>query len=840
MISKVEPVAVEEFACGQKRKICSLNGMWEAQQSDYFNAADHISETFDNRIPVPGLWDMAEIPINSNSVWYQRTVVFKGEVSKVVRLKIGKAFWGKSVYVNGRHVADHQPNFTPAYLNITAFLRGNGYRNTLRIKTGAKGTQPREAGEPTGFDFEKHQYIPGIYDDVELILSGNPIIRYIQTAPKVSAGKVVVQVTLANAEDRPVKTDLSVKIFEKEAAVPVAEFTRKNVVVPAGSDFQVTGEADLPNAKLWSPETPYLYTVKVGTDEDESSCRFGMREFSFDASHGRAMLNGKPYALRGTNITMYRFFEDPARGSLPWNGEWARKVLLSFKRLNMNCMRFCIGFPPELWYELSDELGFLVDDEYPIWSRNELPDNVTDSIIPELTDWIRERANHPCVVVWDIQNETILSKTADIIHQMRERKIDLSDRPWDDGWAPPARASDSIECHPYMFNNPSFTLSELNRCCTDPGPYNDFAFHYTGDRDASSVPDNPRVINEYSWLWLNRDGSPTTLTRQLYENLLPGGSASERRDYFANALAELTEFWRAGKKAAGVVDFCGLTYCKPEGATCDYFLPNIEEPSFDPLFEERMSNAMAPVGVIIEEWSETQAPAKKKEFPVSILNDTDFPWEGEVTLTLWDDEKLFSTASERTRVPPYEKVTTRFSVMIPASAGTRFCLTAFFTDKNGRKISSVRYFRNGLPVPSPEVVSLSAGKHVAVTSSAREFDPDRLTYNSSSSVQSETNWWRSQTEGLLPEEINAQRVTVDLEKKMPVHEILITWGNQAAKEYAIEVSADGLHWETAYQGGNAKRGLSVQPVGKEARFVCLDLKESYDHSGYSIARLELF
>ena len=44
-----------------------------------------------------------------------------------------------------------------------------------------------------------------------------------------------------------------------------------------------------------------------------------MREFKFDPATGRAMLNGKPYFMRGSNITLYRFFEDGECGDLPWD-----------------------------------------------------------------------------------------------------------------------------------------------------------------------------------------------------------------------------------------------------------------------------------------------------------------------------------------------------------------------------------------------------------------------------------------------------------------------------------------------------------------------------------------
>jgi hypothetical protein len=137
-----------------------------------------LPATFNNTIPVPGLWDLAEKPFEYTkeretlkgnydevALWYKKTITFDGEVPARVTLKIHKAFWGKYVYVNGEFVAEHQPNFTPAYIDITDYLVGNGQENTLLIKIGDKGTQAFSSGTPTGYDPEKESFIPGIYDE---------------------------------------------------------------------------------------------------------------------------------------------------------------------------------------------------------------------------------------------------------------------------------------------------------------------------------------------------------------------------------------------------------------------------------------------------------------------------------------------------------------------------------------------------------------------------------------------------------------------------------------------------------------------------------------------------
>ncbi|HVN80253.1 MAG TPA: hypothetical protein VMW38_14755 [Terriglobia bacterium] len=97
-----------------------------------------------------------------------------------------------------------------------------------------------------------------------------------------------------------------------------------------------------------------------------------MREFRFDTATRRAYLNGKVYFLRGSNITLHRFFEDPKSATLPWQESWVRKMLGEIpKKMHWNSFRFCIGPAPEQWFDIADEAGLLIQNEYFIWTGRE-------------------------------------------------------------------------------------------------------------------------------------------------------------------------------------------------------------------------------------------------------------------------------------------------------------------------------------------------------------------------------------------------------------------------------------------------------------------------------------
>jgi hypothetical protein len=121
-----------------------------------------------------------------------------------------------------------------------------------------------------------------------------------------------------------------------------------------------------------------------------------------------------------------------------------------------------------------------------------------DELALEYAEWLREQWNHPSVVIWDADNETRSQKTGDAL--MRVRGLDLSDRPWDDGYSRPRRPGDTSEQHPYQFNS-SFRVWKLATAKSDPEAYNN------GGGDGKHAVIN----NEYGWHWVNRNGTPPTL-----------------------------------------------------------------------------------------------------------------------------------------------------------------------------------------------------------------------------------------------------------------------------------------------------------------------------------------
>jgi hypothetical protein len=137
------------------RQSLRLDGQWQIAEG----SMGKIPATFDHTVPVPGLVDLAKPafeqpgatvpeaerrkvghrPADSRreAFWYRRTFQVPGRLAPVALLKINKAVYGTKVFLNGRDVGEHAPNFTPGWFDVRPFLKGDGAMNELIVRVGA-------------------------------------------------------------------------------------------------------------------------------------------------------------------------------------------------------------------------------------------------------------------------------------------------------------------------------------------------------------------------------------------------------------------------------------------------------------------------------------------------------------------------------------------------------------------------------------------------------------------------------------------------------------------------------------------------------------------------------
>lgn len=672
-------------SCFQKktgRETLSLNGMWEFAASESF---ERMPVAFKASIPVPGLIDLASPatglpPYEHKVYWYRRSFKLEEDIAEVALLKIYKSMYHTRVFLNKKLVGDNPYCFTPSLFNVRTFLNPKGIDNELIIGVGCYKDLPDTV--VNGHDYEKVNYIPGIYDKVELQLTGYPYIANIQTAPDLRENKVRIRALLETEEEttgRPgmekgEKTDHSeIRYFIRE--VSTGKIVAQGDTAVSGTSFDV--KVSVPGCKQWSPEYPFLYELELSTGGDDKKVKFGMRSFGFDKVKGIALLNGRPYYMRGTNVCINRFYEDSGRAALPWDDAWVAGLHAKFRSMHWNSMRYSIGIPPERWYEIADSVGFLIQNEFPVW--DDMRNVRSPQLVREYTQWMQEQWNHPSVVIWDAQNETVTAETGKAIREVRQ--LDLSDRPWDNGWSPPQAATDDMECHPYMTYN--LTRSK------DPDEY-PWSKIYAGDgmpwdgpNVRSPLPDgkkytNPIVINEYEWAWLNRDGSPTTLTDSLYHFILGKDLTKEQRfELFGRILSMDTEYWRVHRRCAAVLYFCGLGYSRPgppRGQTSDNFT-DVRNLVFEPVFERLMKPAFSPVGLMLDMRKAKYKKNSALTAPVYVINDTYDDVKDSLKLTLLRDNRAVLELVRPVTVGSLGKEVFNMAVKMPDVAG-RYTLRA--------------------------------------------------------------------------------------------------------------------------------------------------------------------
>jgi hypothetical protein len=701
------------------RRTQSLDGLW--QIADGKSPAE-MPVAFNHTVPVPGLANLArpafadvdkfisrenlanriraklspaewltnywkgKVDQDRDYFWYRRT--FRAPARhEVAWLKINKAQFGTAVWLNGQKLGEYAGCFTASYTPLNQAIRW-GEENTLVVRIGAHPAVLPDT-YPTGSDFEKIKWTPGIYDCVSLVFCNNPVIETVQVAPRVAGSEVVVQTRVSNRGFAPATASLTHSVRSWKGGRTVATSLPETLNLQPGEEKVCTQTLRIPAARLWSPEDPFLYVVDTSTGGDSVSTRFGLREFRFDAATKRAHLNGRVYYLRGSNLTLHRFLEDPLCRDLPWREAWVRKLLGELpKKMHWNYFRFCIGPVPDRWLDICDEEGLLIQNEFFVWtggpgwfpgySRTHDP----DEMIRQYRDWLRDNWNHPSVAVWDANNETKDDLFgAKIIPAVRP--LDLSARPWENSYNPPADPNDPVEHHPYLMSSGhrgklTFRMTDLENMDSKP------------NKGALPSDTNPPLINEYGWLWLNRDGSPTTLTENVYAQLMGTNvTARERLDLYAYLLGAKTEFWRAHRQYAGIIHFVYLTCSYPGVYTADHFA-DVSKLKLDPAFADYLGQAFKPLGVYLNFFQPTLPPGTNRAFTVMMVNDEPQLRHGQLTLALETASgKPLATATQPFAVPALGAQSYSLSLTIPKTTGPAMLKASARTDGQPKQAATV-------------------------------------------------------------------------------------------------------------------------------------------------------
>jgi hypothetical protein len=156
----------------------------------------------------------------------------------------------------------------------------------------------------------------------------------------------------------------------------------------------------VPDPQPWTPEKPDLYTSRIEvwnseTLSDTHSVRFGMRDVTREGH--QVHLNGKPLYVRG----MLHWGYYPHLFSIDPSEEQILREFADLRDAGFNLVKVCLFLFPQRFYELADETGMLIWQEYPIWltmpKKND--EGPFDGIVREYAEWHRFDRNHPSVIL---------------------------------------------------------------------------------------------------------------------------------------------------------------------------------------------------------------------------------------------------------------------------------------------------------------------------------------------------------------------------------------------------------------------------------------------------------
>lgn len=162
---------------------------------------------------------------------------------------------------------------------------------------------------------------------------------------------------------------------------------------------------DVPNAKLWTAETPNLYELVLTLYEgeqvtDEIRMRIGIREVEFDASKGM-LVNGNPVKLKGVCIHQEAGCEGVAVHSETW-----RERLANLKEMGCNAIRPSHHTFAEEFLDLCDEMGFYVYEEcFDKWTSGLYGRYFKTHWKADVEAMVKRDRNRACIVIWGVGNE---------------------------------------------------------------------------------------------------------------------------------------------------------------------------------------------------------------------------------------------------------------------------------------------------------------------------------------------------------------------------------------------------------------------------------------------------
>ena len=386
----------------------NLNGLWDYAITP--STADSRPAAWEGQILVPFAIESALSGVKKavqpdQTLWYRRTFTAPENLDgQRLLLHFNAVDWECTVFVNGTFCGRHQGGYDPFYFDITGALVPQGDQELVVAvwDPSDQGYQPRgkQILEPQGIWYTA---VTGIWQSVWLEPVPRAHIRNLALTPDIDKGVLRLSATVDGAA--PGDEIVAVAL---DGAAPVAGSAGQ-----PGAPFEIPIE----NAKLWSPDSPFLYNLTVsltrgGQTLDEVQSYFGMRKIAVakdDRGINRLVLNNQVLFQLGPLDQGWwpdGLYTAPTDEALRYDVETTRAM-------GFNMARKHVKIEPLRWYYHCDRLGLLVWQDMPsgdAYIGHNDPDiertaQSAHNYYRELGELVRDFGNHPSIIMWVPFNE---------------------------------------------------------------------------------------------------------------------------------------------------------------------------------------------------------------------------------------------------------------------------------------------------------------------------------------------------------------------------------------------------------------------------------------------------
>jgi beta-galactosidase len=411
-----------KISTAQLRTEYSINDHWKfyggdiafAQRSNIKEYPTNVDATWEE-VSIPHTWNASDPFDDQESYrrgisWYRKSLVLSADLKeKNIYLFFEGVNQVADVYVNGAFAGNHKGGYTAFTIDITKLVSFEK-ENVIAVKVNSSHDNfipPLSVG---------YALYGGIYRDVKLIATNK--VHFDMTnygskgvfvaTPNLSENKSDIAINGLVINESANKMDVIIKHIVFDAANKPITQTETIAGINPGQKNSFSAELmEIQKPKLWSPEMPYLYTVKSqlivdGKVVDELVNPLGFRWFDFNPDTG-FHLNGKKYLLKGTNRHQDM---KGLGGALPNSQHLAD--LISIKEMGANFLRLAHYPQDPAVLAAADSLGLLIWEEIPVVNYVNCSDEFKQNAHVMLSEMIRQHFNHPSIILWGSCNEIFL------------------------------------------------------------------------------------------------------------------------------------------------------------------------------------------------------------------------------------------------------------------------------------------------------------------------------------------------------------------------------------------------------------------------------------------------